>query len=61
MNAIKYWLLEPIYRFLVVVSVLAQKANAPIIWRMRLSLARAAIVIKQTDYLIEAERKHLNR
>lgn len=61
MNAIKYWLLEPIYRFLVVVSVLAQKANAPIIWRIRLSIARAAIVGKQIDYLIEAERKHLNR
>lgn len=61
MNAIKYWLLEPIYRFLVVVSVLAQKANAPIIWRMRLSIARAAIACKQIDYLIEAERKHLNR
>lgn len=61
MNAIKYWLLEPIYRLLVVVSVLAQKANAPIIWRIRLSIARTAIACKQIDYLIEAERKHLNR
>lgn len=61
MSAIKYWLLEPIYRFLVVVSVLAQKANAPIIWRIRLSIARTAIACKQIDYLIEAERKHLNR
>lgn len=61
MNVIKYWLLEPIYRFLVVVSVLAQKANAPIIWRMRLSIARAEIACKQIDYLIEVERKHLNR
>lgn len=61
MNAIKYWLLEPIYRLLVVVSVLAQKANAPIIWRIRLSIARAAIACKQIDYLIEAERMHLNR
>lgn len=61
MNATKYWLLEPIYRFLVVVSVLAQKANAPIIWRIRLSIARTAIACKQIDYLIEAERKHLNR
>lgn len=61
MNMIKYWLLEPVYRALVVVSVMAQRTNAPLVWRMRLSIARAAVACKQIDYLIEVERKHLNK
>lgn len=56
-NSIKYWLLDLIYGLLVVVSVLAQKTNAPITWRINLTIARAAIVSKQIDYLIEAENR----